>query len=155
MHLMKDTNNDCKQWPAPPSEGNRTKGRLRTTWWGTMEKEREAMGWWSKGGAGVSAEDRIEWRCSMEVLCTTKQQTDRYSTIKQILARFRQIKLCFTFILVCTYTNHIGWVSRMLAFWPMDPGSNLLSSQGGNLIMCRKCLKTLSQVIPSLVNGIG
>lgn len=146
-------------WPAPPAEGNRTKGRPRTTWWGTMEKEREAMGWWSKGVAGVSAEDRIEWRCSVKVLCTTKQQTDRYSTNKQILARFRQIKLYFTFILVCTYTNHIGWVgsiSILLAFWPMDPGSNLLFSQEGNfLIMCRKCLKTISQVIPSLVNEIG
>ena len=54
------------QW-AP--EGKRTRGRPKTTWRRTTERERNQQGWTSWNVARTAAKDRKGWKSSVEALC--------------------------------------------------------------------------------------
>ena len=54
------------QW-AP--EGKRTRGRPKTTWRRTTERERNQQGWTSWNVARTAAKDRKGWKNSVEALC--------------------------------------------------------------------------------------
>ena len=63
-------NNTAMTW-AP--EGKRKRGRPKTTWRRTVEKERREAGWNSWDEARVTAADRKRWRESVEALCARKR----------------------------------------------------------------------------------
>ena len=66
--LRKDQKDDCniaKTW-AP--EGKRKKGRPKTTWRRTLEKERKDACWRSWEEARTAATNREKWRTSVEAL---------------------------------------------------------------------------------------
>ena len=50
-------------------EGRRARGRPKTTWRRTVEKERNKAGWKSWEVAKVVAQDRKCWSDSVEALC--------------------------------------------------------------------------------------
>ena len=54
------------QW-AP--EGKRTRGRPKTTWRRTTERERNQQEWTSWNVARTAAKDRKGWKSSVEALC--------------------------------------------------------------------------------------
>ncbi|XP_077870300.1 uncharacterized protein LOC144363564 [Saccoglossus kowalevskii] len=58
-------------------EGKRKRGRPKTTWRRTVEKESNKAGWKSWAEARVAAADRTEWRRSVEALCATRHLEDR------------------------------------------------------------------------------
>lgn len=66
-------NNTAMTW-AP--EGKRKRGRPKTTWRSTVEKERREVGWNSWDEARVTAADRKRWRESVEALCATRHARD-------------------------------------------------------------------------------
>ena len=75
--LRQDQNNDCNTAMTWAPEGRRRRGRPKTTWRRTVEKERDEAGWTSWAEARTSAADRVKWRRSMEALCVTRHEADR------------------------------------------------------------------------------
>ncbi len=53
-------------------EGKRRRGRPKTTWRRTVEKERAEAGWRSWDEARVTAANREKWKESAEALCATQ-----------------------------------------------------------------------------------
>ena len=75
--LRKDKDSDemiALTW-AP--EGKRCKGRPKTTWRRTVEKERKELGWNTWEEARAVAVNRDRWRSLTEALCTTRCKEDR------------------------------------------------------------------------------
>ena len=67
----------CKPILPTVIEGRRKKGRPKTTWRRTVEKERRGAGWSSWDEARVTAAaDRNKWRNSVEALCATRHAED-------------------------------------------------------------------------------
>ena len=58
-------------------EGKRKRGRPKTTWRRTVEKERNLAGWRSCADARAATVDKSEWRHSVEALCATRHLEDR------------------------------------------------------------------------------
>lgn len=58
-------------------EGKRKRGRPKTTWRRTVEKERAEVGWKSWEEARVAARDRRKWRETADALCATGREGDR------------------------------------------------------------------------------
>ena len=75
--LRQDQNNDCNTAMTWAPEGKRRRGRPKTTWRRTVEKERDEAGWTSWAEARTSAADRVKWRRSVEALCATRHEADR------------------------------------------------------------------------------
>ena len=75
--LRQDQNNDCNTAMTWAPEGKRRRGRPKTTWRRTVEKERDEAGWTSWAEARTSAADRVTWRRSVEALCVTRHEADR------------------------------------------------------------------------------
>ena len=75
--LRQDQNNDCNTAMTWAPEGRRRRGRPKTTWRRTVEKERDEAGWTSWAEARTSAADRVTWRRSVEALCVTRHEADR------------------------------------------------------------------------------
>ena len=75
--LRQDQNNDCNTAMTWAPEGKRRRGRPKTTWRRTVEKERDEAGWTSWAEARTSAADRVTWRRSVEALCATRHEGDR------------------------------------------------------------------------------
>ena len=75
--LRQDQNNDCNTAMTWAPEGRRRRGRPKTTWRRTVEKERDEAGWTSWAEARTSAADRVTWRRSVEALCATRHEGDR------------------------------------------------------------------------------
>ena len=69
-----NNNNIALTW-AP--EGRRKRGRPKTTWRRTVEKEMRTAGWKSWDHACRSAGNKKEWRISVEALCATGRTGDR------------------------------------------------------------------------------
>lgn len=70
--LTQDQNNDCSTAMTWAPEGKRRRGRPKTTWRKTVEKEREEAGWRSWAEARTAAANQEKSRCSMEALCATE-----------------------------------------------------------------------------------
>ena len=58
-------------------EGKRKRGRPKTTWRRTVERERTEAGWKSWDEARAAAADRKKWRDSVKALCATRREADR------------------------------------------------------------------------------
>ena len=58
-------------------EGRRKRGRPKTTWRRTVERERADAGSRSWNETRVAAANRIDWRRSVEALCATRHEEDR------------------------------------------------------------------------------
>ena len=75
--LRQDQNNDCNTAMTWAPEGRRRRGRPKTTWRRTVEKERDEAGWTSWAEARTSAADRVKSRRSVEALCAIRHEADR------------------------------------------------------------------------------
>ena len=69
--LRKDDCNVAMSW-AP--EGKRRRGRPKTTWRRTVEKERQEAGWRSWEEVRTPATYREEGKSSVEALCATRHK---------------------------------------------------------------------------------
>ena len=77
-HIMrKEPNNDCRTALTWTPEGRRKRGRPRTTWRRTAEREREKAGWKNWGEVRIAAADRADWQGGVEALCATWHEVDR------------------------------------------------------------------------------
>ena len=75
--LRQDKDTDINIVMSWAPEGTRKRGRPKTTWRRTVEKERKEAGWRSWNEARTAAADREKWRCSVEALCATRHEEDR------------------------------------------------------------------------------
>ena len=75
--LRQDHNNDCNIALTWAPEGKRRKGRPKTTWRRTVEKERQEGGWKSWSEVRTAAADREKWKRSVKALCATRHEVDR------------------------------------------------------------------------------
>ena len=66
--LGREGGNDCFTALGWTPEGRRARGRLKTTWRRTVEKERNKAGWKSWEVAKAFAQDRKSWSDSVEAL---------------------------------------------------------------------------------------
>ena len=69
--LRQQPDNDCVTAVTWPPDGKRKRGRPKTTWWRTVEKERPKAGWQSWREVPIAAQDRNRWRAHVEALCAT------------------------------------------------------------------------------------
>ena len=66
----REDGNGCITALGLQPEGNIARGRPKTTWRRTVEKEKNADGWTSWNTArGAAAKDRVGWRDSVKALC--------------------------------------------------------------------------------------
>ena len=75
--LRQDRRNDCNTAMTWTPEGKRKKGRPKTTWRGTVERERKETGWQSWEEARATTANREKWKHSVEALCATRRTEDR------------------------------------------------------------------------------
>ena len=75
--LRQDQTSDSNIALTLAPAGRRKRGRPKTTWRRTVEKERADAGWRSWNETRIAAADRIEWRHSVEALCATRHEEDR------------------------------------------------------------------------------
>ena len=59
-------NNDCVTALTWTPEGGRKRGRSKTTWWRTVEKERSKAGWQSWSEVRTAAQDRNQWKAHVD-----------------------------------------------------------------------------------------
>ena len=69
VRRRREGENDCFTALGWTPEGRRARGRPKTTWRRTVEKERSKAGWKSWEVAKVVAQDRKCWSDSVEALC--------------------------------------------------------------------------------------
>jgi len=69
--LRQDRNNITNVAMTWAPEGRRKRGRPKTTWRRTVEKERSEAGWRSWEEVRVAAADRKKWRVTADALCAT------------------------------------------------------------------------------------
>ena len=67
--LRQQPDNDCVTALTWTPEGKRKRGRPKTTWRRTVEKERSKAGWQSWREVRTAAQDRNRWRAHVEALC--------------------------------------------------------------------------------------
>ena len=77
-HIMrKEPNNDCRTALTWTPEGRRKRGRPRTTWRTTAERERKKAGWKNWSEVQIAVADGAGWQSCAEALCATWHQVDR------------------------------------------------------------------------------
>jgi len=69
--MRKGYDKDCRNAMMRAPERRRRRGRLRTTWRKTAEKERERAGCRSWSEMSTASADRAGWRQSVEALFAT------------------------------------------------------------------------------------
>ena len=67
--LRREGNEDCKTALGWQPEGKRARGRPKTTWQRTVEKERNTAGWISWNATKIAARDRSKWKECITALC--------------------------------------------------------------------------------------
>ena len=75
--LRQDCNNDWNIAISWAPEGEKRRGRSKTTWRRTEEKERKEAGWNSWKETRTVAADQEKWRSSVKALCATRHEKDR------------------------------------------------------------------------------
>ena len=75
--LRQQPDNDCVTALTWTPEGRRKRGRPKTTWRRTVEKERSKAGWQSLGEVRTAAQDRNRWKAHVEALCATLTPGDK------------------------------------------------------------------------------
>ncbi len=89
--LRKDPNDDCKVTMSWAPEGKRRRGRPKTTWKRTVEKEKEEAGWSSWGSA-----DSSNWSARVKKLCKgpcVPQGTDYINNMYSIFCKLSEMLL--------------------------------------------------------------
>ena len=77
-HIVREERNNITNVAMTwASEGKRKRGRPKTTWHQTVEKERNEIGWRSWEEARMAAARREKWRKSVKALCGTCVRGDR------------------------------------------------------------------------------
>ena len=77
-HIMREEpNNDCRTALTWATEGQRKRGRPRTTWRRTVERERAKAGWKNWSEVQMAAADRDSWQDCVEALCATWHEEER------------------------------------------------------------------------------
>ena len=67
--LRRDGDNDCFTALGWTPEGRKARGRPKTTWKGTVERERHKAGWKSRSVAKAAARSRECWSENVSALC--------------------------------------------------------------------------------------
>ena len=67
--LRREGSDDCKTALGWQPEGIRARGRPKTTWRRTIEKERNTAGWSSWNATKIAARDHNKWKDSVTALC--------------------------------------------------------------------------------------
>ena len=75
--LRQDRENDCNVAISWAPEGKRRRGRPKTTWRGTVDREMREGGWGSWDEVRVAAAVREKWKDSMKALCAMGHEEDR------------------------------------------------------------------------------
>ena len=75
--LRQQPDNDCVTALTWTPEGRRKRGRPKTTWRRTVEKERSKAGWQSWSEVRTAAQDRNRWKAHVEALCATLARGDK------------------------------------------------------------------------------
>ena len=75
--LRQQPDNDCVTALTWTPEGGRKRGRPKTTWRRTVEKERSKAGWQSWSEVRTAAQDRNRWKAHVEALCATLARGDK------------------------------------------------------------------------------
>ena len=75
--LRQDRRNDCNVALTWAPEGKRKRGRPKTTWQRTVEKERGEAGWRTWDEVQSRAENRERWKSDVKALCATRREEDR------------------------------------------------------------------------------
>ena len=75
--LRQDRENDCNVAISWAPEGKRRRGRPKTTWRRTVEREMREGGWGSWDEVRVVAAVREKWKDSVKALCATRHEEDR------------------------------------------------------------------------------
>ena len=73
--LRQEPDNDCITALTWAPEGKRKRGRPRTTWQRTVERERSSAGWQSWSEVHTAAQDNTLWRTSVDSLCASMAQS--------------------------------------------------------------------------------
>ena len=77
-HIFRQqTDNDSVTALTWAPEGKRKRGRPKTTWRRTVERERSRAGWQSWSEVHAAAQDKSRWRANVDALCANLAQTDR------------------------------------------------------------------------------
>ena len=77
MAEMENLNNDCRTALTWTPEGRRKRGRSRTTWRRTAEREREKARWKNWSEVQIAVADRAGLRSCVEALCAIWHEVDR------------------------------------------------------------------------------
>ena len=72
--LRKHPDNDCVTALTWAPEGKRRRGRPKTTWRRTVERERTKAGWQSWCEVRTAAQDRLQWKTHVQALCASLAQ---------------------------------------------------------------------------------
>ena len=75
--LRQQPDNDCVSALTWTPEGRRKRGRPKTTWRRTVEKERSKAGWQSWSEVRTAPQDRNRWKAHVEALCATLAPGDK------------------------------------------------------------------------------
>ena len=75
-HILKREENTKVAMTWAP-ERKRKKGRPKETWWRTVERERQEMGWSSCHEVRCKAKERGNWRKLCTALCSTRSEEDK------------------------------------------------------------------------------
>ena len=67
--FRREEENDCRVALGWAPEGRRARGRPKTKWRRTVEKERQKAGWSTWGEARAAAQNRASWSGSVSALC--------------------------------------------------------------------------------------
>ena len=74
--LRQDRGNDCNIAVTWAPEGKRKRGRPKTTWRRTVERERGEAGWRTWEKVRSEAADREKWRSCVEAPCAGTMRTN-------------------------------------------------------------------------------
>ena len=72
--LRKHPDNDCVTALTWAPEGKRRRGRPKTTWRRTVERERTKAGWQSWCEVRTAAQYRLQWKTHVQALCASLAQ---------------------------------------------------------------------------------
>ena len=80
--MRKEPNNDCGTALTWTPEGRRKRGRPKTTWRRTAERERERAAWKNRNKMHIAAVDRAGWRESVEAYVPHGIKTRGYVSLQ-------------------------------------------------------------------------
>ena len=105
--LRQDQNNNCNIAITWAPEENWRRGRPKTTWTRTVEKERAEAGWQSWEEAKTVAVNRDKWRDSVKALCAMRHKEDRWGEVNE--------KWSLIYIIISN--NRVMYITKYKLHW--------------------------------------